>query len=107
MYWNYEKEWRIVCYLKDEFREMFFKYVIVSGIYIGYKVCDNNKGVFNFFVNMMEDRYLLVLIYVVYFYLNDLRLEFEEIKNGGVSFEIFDLKINDWKIEKIIYDIVN
>lgn len=106
-HWNYEKEWRIVCHIENEDREMLFTDTTLRGIYIGHKVRDNNKGVFNLLLNIMEDKYPSASVYIVYPHPNDLRLEFEELKKKKLERETQNLEDSNENNKGALSEITN
>ncbi|MBL7104692.1 MAG: DUF2971 domain-containing protein [Bacteroidales bacterium] len=80
-HWEYEKEWRIVTDLNTDNREMPFSTNVVTGIYIGHKVPDNNIGLYKMLLEIQELKFPKASIYVVYPHPNDLKLKFEKVWN--------------------------
>ena len=78
-HWQYEKEWRIICDLKDKHRELEYVPELVKGLYIGHNIPDENPTAFSLLLEIHELRFPKTPIYVVYPHPTELKLNFEKV----------------------------
>lgn len=80
--WKYEKEWRIICDLKEgDDRILYYYPEKVKGIYVGHQLIDNNESAYRLILEICEIRFPNIPIYVVYPHHNELKLMFEKVLN--------------------------
>ena len=78
-HWQYEKEWRIICDLKDKHRELEYVPELVKGLYIGHNIPHENPTAFSLLLEIHELRFPKIPIYVVYPHPTELKLNFEKV----------------------------
>ncbi len=81
-HWEYEKEWRIICQLKNgDDRILYYYPQKVRGIYIGHRLIDEDKSAYRLLLEICAIRFQSVPIFVVYPHPKELELVFEKITN--------------------------
>ncbi len=78
-HWEYEKEWRITCDLKEKHRELEYVPELVKGLYIGHNIPDENPTAYSLLLEIHELRFPKIPVYVVYPHPTELRLKFEKV----------------------------
>ncbi|MFO7864719.1 MAG: DUF2971 domain-containing protein [Salinivirgaceae bacterium] len=76
--WSYEKEWRIICQPKQNNRELKFQADDVQAIYIGYRLHEKKRGMFNLIKEIIQTKYKDAKIFIVKPHKNELKLDFIE-----------------------------
>lgn len=80
-HWQYEKEWRIICDLKQKHRELEYDPNFVKALYIGHNIPDKNPTAYNLLLEIQELRFPKIPVFVVYPHPTELKLKFEKVWN--------------------------
>lgn len=81
-HWEYEKEWRFICQLKnDDDRILNYYPEKVKAIYIGHRLIDNDKSAYRLLLEICSIRFPNIPVFVVYPHPKELKLMFERVLN--------------------------
>ncbi len=80
-HWKYEKEWRIIAELGDlKKRILYYDKKSIKALYVGHRLVDENPSAYRIIMNIHNDKFPDIPLYVVYPHKTELKLHFEKIK---------------------------
>jgi hypothetical protein len=80
--WKYEKEWRIICQLKENDDRILYYYPEkVKGFYVGHRLIDEDKSAYRTLLEICSIRFPNIPLFVVYPHPKELKLIFERVLN--------------------------